>query len=84
MKHVNIICEKRETFTQDKHEQLQLQAEWEREYKVYFFDFTHDRFMITMDSLEEQPFLCLACDADDIVKYLWKFHDIPTFKVEIF
>lgn len=58
--------------------------EWEREYKLYFFELPDRNYRIEMESLEEQSFLCLACDAYDIVKYLWKFHDIATHKVEVF
>lgn len=84
MKHVNIICDNRESFAQDTQEQSQLQTEWEREYKMYFFELNEKHFRIIMDSLEEQSFLALACDADDVSKYLWKFHDISTLKIEIF
>lgn len=84
MRHINIICENRESFALDKKEHAQLQTEWDREYKMYFFELNEKHFRILMDSLEEQSFLCLACDAEDIVKYLWKFHDISTLKVEMF
>lgn len=84
MKQVKITCDYRKTFAQDRKEQLQLQAEWEREYKLYFFELPDRNYRVEMESMEEQSFLCLACDADDIVKYLWKFHDISTKKVEIF
>lgn len=84
MKQVKITCDYRKTFAQDKDEQSQLQSEWEREYKLYFFELPDRNYRIEMESIEEQSFLSLACDADDIVKYLWKFHDISTHKVEIF
>lgn len=84
MKQVKITCDYRKTFAQDKDEHSQLQSEWEREYKLYFFELPDSNYRIEMESIEEQSFLCLACDADDIAKYLWKFHDISTKKVEIF
>lgn len=84
MKQVKITCAYREKFAKDRDEQSQLQMEWEREYKLYFFELPDRNYRIEMESIEEQSFLCLACDADDIIKYLWKFHDIPTLKVEIF
>ena len=84
MKQVKITCAYRKKFAQDKDEQAQLQNEWEREYKLYFFELPDRNYRIEMESIEDQSFLCLACDADDIIKYLWKFHDIPTLKVEIF
>lgn len=84
MKQVKITCDYLKSFAEDKDEQLQLQREWEREYKLYFFELADRNYRVEMDSLEEQSFLCLACDANDIVKYLWKFYDISTHKVEIF
>ena len=84
MKHILIKCDNRDSFSQDTQEQSQLQMEWGREYKMYFFELPDRNYRIIMDSIEEQSFLCLACDADNIVKYLWKFHDISTHKVEIF
>lgn len=84
MKQVKITCDNRKSFAQDTQEQSQLQMEWEREYKLYFFELPDRNYRIEMESLEEQSFLILACDADDIIKYLWKFHDISTHKVEIF
>lgn len=84
MKQVKITCAYRKSFVQDKDEQSQLQREWEREYKLYFFELPDRNYRIEMESIEEQSFLCLACDADDIIKYLCKFHDISTQKVEIF
>ena len=84
MKQVKITCAYRKAFAQDRDEQSQLQREWEREYKLYFFELPDRNYRIEMESIEEQSFLCLACDADDIIKYLWKFHDISTHKVEIF
>lgn len=84
MKQVEITCAYSKKFAQDKDVQAQLQKEREREYKLYFFELPNRNYMIEMESIDEQSFLCLACDADEIIKYLWKFHDIPTIKVEIF
>lgn len=84
MKQVEITCAYPKKFAQDKDEQARLQKEREREYKLYFFELPNRNYMIEMESIEEKSFLSLACDADDIIKYLWKFYDIPTLKVEIF
>lgn len=84
MKQVKITCDNRKSFAQDKDEQSQLQREWEREYKLYFFELPDRNYRVEMESLEEQSFLCLASDAYDIIKYLWHYYDISTHKVEIF
>ena len=84
MKKVEITCAYRKKFAQNKDEQAQLQKELEREYKLYFFELPNRNYMIEMESIEEQSYFSLACDAYDIIKHLWKFHDIPTIKVEIF
>ena len=84
MKHIKITCDNRKSFTQDQKEQSNLRTELVGEYKFYFFNVSDREFRVEMESTDEESFLCLACDADDIVKYLWKFHDIATHKVEIF
>lgn len=84
MKQVKITCDYRKSFAEDRDEQSQLQLEWDREYNLNFFNVPDGSYRVEMDSKEDQSFLCLACDAYDIVKYLWKFHDISTKKVEIF